>query len=90
MGGGMMKTMFKMIAWKVIMHADKLGLSDEQIEALRNRHAEAKKQMIQIGSQIKIDMVDVKNAVMREAVDMSAVEPKVREIGNSRATCSWR
>ncbi len=80
MGGGMMK-MFKMIGWKVIMHADELGLSEDQIEALRNRHAEAKKQMIQLGSQIKMDMVDVHNAVMREEIDMKAAEAKIREIG---------
>jgi hypothetical protein len=58
-----------------------LGLSEDQVEALRNRHSEAKKQMIQIGSQIKMNMVDVQNAVMREEIDMSTAEAKVREIG---------
>lgn len=81
MRGGMMKAMFKIMAWKVIMHADELGLREDQIEALRNRHAEGKKQMIQIGCQMKMDMIDVKNAVMREAIDMKTTEEKVREIG---------
>ena len=81
MGGGMMMAMFKKMPWKIIMHADELGLRADQVDALRNRHAEAKKQMIQIGSQIKIDMIDVKNAVMREEMDLKAAEPKIREIG---------
>lgn len=80
MGGGM-KAMFMMIPFKVIMNAEELGMSEEQIEAFRNRHSEAKKQMIQIGSQIKINMVDVKNAVMREEIDMQTAEAKIREIG---------
>jgi Spy/CpxP family protein refolding chaperone len=84
MGGiGMkgMKAMFMKMPWKIIMHSDELGLSEDQIEALRNRHSEAKKQMIQIGSKIKMDMIDVKNAVMREEIDMPVAEAKVREIG---------
>ncbi len=72
--------MFRIMPWKVIMHAEELGLSEDQIEALRNRHAEAKKQMIQIGSQIKMDMVDVHLAIMREEIDMKAAEAKIREI----------
>ncbi|MCE5199979.1 MAG: periplasmic heavy metal sensor [Armatimonadota bacterium] len=80
MGGGM-KAMFMMMPWKIIMHSDELGLSDDQIDKLRKRHIEAKKQMIQIGSQIKIDMIDVKDAVMREDIDMQTAEAKIREIG---------
>lgn len=81
MGCGGMKMMFKMMPWKIMMHAEELGISEDQIEALRNRHAEAKKQIIQIGCQIKMDMVDVKNAVMREEMDMPLAESKIREIG---------
>jgi Spy/CpxP family protein refolding chaperone len=80
MGGGM-KQMFKMMPWKIIMHADELGLSEEQVGALRDRHAEAQKEMIRIGSQIKMNMIDVKNAVMREEIDMPTADAKVREIG---------
>jgi Spy/CpxP family protein refolding chaperone len=39
------------------------------------------KQLIQIGSQIKMNMIDVQNAVMREEMDMQAAEAKIREIG---------
>lgn len=80
MGGFGMKAMFMMMPWKVIMHADELGLSEDQVEALRKRHSEAKKQMIQIGSQIKMDMIDVKEAVMREEINMPVAEAKIREI----------
>lgn len=80
MKGKGMKAMFMMLPWKVIMHSDELGLSESQIDAFRNRHIEAKKQMIQIGSQIKINMLDVQNAVMREEIDMPVAEAKIREI----------
>lgn len=80
-GLGGIKAIFKMMPWKVMMHAEELGLSEEQCEALRKRHAEAQKQMIQIGSQIKMDMIDVKDAVMREEIDMATAEAKIREIG---------
>lgn len=80
MGGGMM-ALFKMMPWKVMMHAEELGISEEQVEALRNRHSEAMKQMIQNKCQIKMNMIDVKNAVMREEIDMPTAESKIREIG---------
>jgi Spy/CpxP family protein refolding chaperone len=80
MGGGM-KMMFMKIPWMLMMHADELGISEEQIEALRTRHAEAKKQMIQIGSQIKMAMIDLKNAMMREEMNMPVAEAKAREMG---------
>lgn len=79
-GLGGIKMLFKMMPWKVIMHACELGMSEEQVEALRKRHAEAQKQMIQIGCQIKMNMIDVKNAVMREEMDMATAESKIREI----------
>ena len=84
MGGGM-NAMFCKMPWKVIMHAEEIGLSEEQVEALRNRHAEARKQMIQIRSQIEMDMIDVKNAVMREEIDMPTAEAKIHEIGKLKA-----
>lgn len=80
-GLGGIKAMFAKMPWKVIMHADEIGLGEEQVEALRKRHTEARKQMIQIRSQIEMDMIDVKNAVMREQIDMPTAEAKIREIG---------
>lgn len=79
--GGVMKMMFMMLPWKIILHSDELGISEDQVEALRNRHAEARKQMVQIHSQIKMNMIDVQNAAMREEIDMQTAEAKVREIG---------
>lgn len=73
--------MFKIIPWKIIMHGPELGLSEDQIEAFRKRHTEAKKQIIQIRSQIKMDMIDLHDAVMREEIDMQVAETKAREIG---------
>jgi len=77
-----MEAMFKMLPWKIIMHADELGLSEEQVDAFRNQHADLEKRMIQLGSEIKIGMIDVKNCViLREEIDLHSVESKVREIG---------
>ncbi len=84
MGGGI-RAMFYRMPWMVLMHADELGISDEQCEKLRNRHAEAKKQLIGLRSQIEMDMVDVKNAVMREEIDMPTAEAKIKEIGGLKA-----
>lgn len=77
----MVKKMFKIMAWKILKHASELGLTDQQLEALRKRHMEAKKQMIQIGCQIKLDMIDLAGAVMREEIDLRTAEEKIREIG---------
>lgn len=84
-GMGGMKAMFKIMPWKIMMHAEEIGISDEQLEKLRNRHSEAKKQMIQIHSQIKMNMVDVKSAVMRDQIDMATAEAKIQEIGKLKA-----
>ncbi len=83
--GGLLKAMFMKMPWKVIMHADELGLSEEQVCKLRKRHAEATKQMIQIGSQIKMNMIDVQDALWREEIDMPTAEEKIREIGKLKA-----
>ncbi len=84
MGCGI-KSIFMTLPWKVMMHAEELGLSEDQVEALRKRYAEARKQMIQIGSQIKINMIDVHDAVMREEIDMPCAEAKIREIGKLKS-----
>ena len=73
--------MFMMMPCKVITHADELGLTEDQVNTFRKRFAEARKQMIQLGSQIKMDMIDVQDAVMREEIDMPTAETKIREIG---------
>ncbi len=73
--------MFMIMPCKVITHADELGLTEDQVDTLRKRFAEARKQMIQLGSQIKMDMIDVQDAVMREEIDMPTAETKIREIG---------
>lgn len=80
-GLGGIKMIFKMMPWKVIMHADELGISEEQVEALRSKHIEAMKQMVQIGCQMKLAKIDLKNAVMREEMDMGTAEAKAQEIG---------
>jgi Spy/CpxP family protein refolding chaperone len=78
---GGMKMMFKKLPWKIMMHADELGIGEDQIEALRSKHVEAKKKMIQIGCQIKMTMVDFKDAVMRDEIDVQTAESKARDIG---------
>lgn len=84
MGGGM-KAMFMIMPWKIMMHAEELGLSEEQVAKIRNRHAEARKQMIQLKSQIKMNMIDVQNAIMSEEIDMPLAETKIREIGKLKS-----
>ena len=79
--GVCLKAMFKIMPWKIIMHSEELGLSDDQVEAFRKKHSEARKQMIHIFGQIKANMIDVEDAVMREDIDMPTAEAKIREIG---------
>ncbi len=88
MGGGHgfgMKAMFMMMPWKVMMHAEELGISEEQVQKLRTRHIEAKKQMIRLGSQVKIAMIDVKDAVMREDMDLGAATAAIQEVAKLKA-----
>jgi len=80
-GLGGIKAIFKMMPWKVMMHAEELGINEEQVEKLRERHSEAMKQMIQLKCQIKMAMIDLKDAVMREEIDMATAEAKAHEIG---------
>jgi len=84
-GLGMLKAMFMKMPWKVMMHAQELGLSEEQVEALRKRHSDALKQIIQIKSQMRMAEIDVKDAVMREEIDMATAEAKIQEIGKLKA-----
>jgi len=79
-GMKMMKKLFKVIPWKIAMYAGELGISEDQVVAIYKRHLEAKKQMIQIGSQIKIGMLDLEGSMMKEEIDMQAAESKIREI----------
>lgn len=80
MGGGM-KMMFKMLPWKIMMHADELGIREDQMNVMRDKHVEAKKRMIQIGSQKKMAMIDFMSAVMRDDIDMQTAESKAQEVG---------
>jgi len=80
-----MKFMFMKMPWKVMMHAEELGISGEQVEEIRSKHSDAIKEMIKLRSQIEMDMIDVKNAVMREEIDMPTAEAKINEIGKLKA-----
>lgn len=80
-GLGMIKGIFKMMPWKVMMHADELGISEQQVEALRTKHTDAIKKMIELKSKMEMAKVDLKNAVMREEIDMGTAEAKALEIG---------
>lgn len=73
--------MFKMMPWKVMMNADELGISEEQVEALRSKHVAAMKKMVELKCQMKLAKIDLKNAVMREEMDMATAEAKAHEIG---------
>jgi len=80
MGLGL-RAMFRLLPLRIIMHAEELGLSDEQVNRFRDRYSDAWKEMIQLNSHIKVNMIDLKNAVMREDMDMKTAEDKAREIG---------
>lgn len=83
MGGhGMkgMKGMFMMMPWKMMMHKEELGISDDQIAKMRDIHVNMLKKKVQLKSQIKLDKIDLKSMIMQEQVNMQEVEQKVRDM----------
>lgn len=76
-----MRAIFMMMPCKIMMHAQELGISEEQVEKLRKRHTEARKEMIKLGSQKLIALIDLKDAVMREEMDLETARAKAQEAG---------
>lgn len=81
MESGGIKRMFMILPWKIMMHAEELGMSKDQMEAFHRRFTDLKKEMIQIGCQKKIAFIDLKSAIMKEEMDVEGAEAKACEIG---------
>ena len=79
-----MKGMF-MMPWKMMVLRKELGLSDDQVNRIRDMYTNMRKQKVQLRSQIQLNKIDLQNMLMREDVNMQEVEQKIRDIANLKA-----
>ncbi|HUV05173.1 MAG TPA: periplasmic heavy metal sensor [Armatimonadota bacterium] len=88
MGGHGMKGMrgpFMMMPWKILMHSEELGLSEDQMARIRDTHTNMRKQKVKLHSEIKLLKIDLQNLLMQDQVNMQEIEQKVREMSKLKA-----
>jgi Spy/CpxP family protein refolding chaperone len=84
MHGAGHKGMF-MMPWKMLVLKEELGLSDDQINRIRDLYVNMRKQKVQLKCQIKLNKIDLQSMLMREDVNMPEVEQKIRDTANLKA-----
>jgi Spy/CpxP family protein refolding chaperone len=62
-----------------IRHAEKLGISEEQIERLRAVHNEQAKKLIRLRSEIQVLNVDLRSELAKDSPDFSRVESLLKK-----------
>lgn len=62
-----------------IRNAEKLGLSDEQLERLRAVHDEQAKKLIRLRSEIQVLDVDLRSELAKDSPDVSRVESLLKK-----------
>lgn len=83
MGGMMGKGMMKPL--KLMMIGEKLGLSEDQKNRMREIMTSSKKKKIGLKCQIETIKVDLMSMIWQEQMNMQEIEQKVREIANLKA-----
>lgn len=83
--GGMMGGKGMMKPYKLMMIGEKLGLSEDQKNRMREIMTSSKKKKIGLKCQIETIKVDLMNMIWQEQMDMAQIEQKVREIANLKA-----
>lgn len=74
-----------MMFGKVLMsHAEELGLTDYQLDQLKDIWMEFKKSKIRIKSEMEIAHIEMAQMLMQEEVDMAAVESQIKKIQQMR------
>ncbi|MHB0912620.1 MAG: Spy/CpxP family protein refolding chaperone [Armatimonadota bacterium] len=79
-----MKGMF-MMPWKMMMLREELGLSDDQVDRIRDIYTNMRKHKVQLRSRIEMNKIDLQTMMMREEMNMQEIEQKIREIANLKA-----
>jgi len=69
----------------MLSHREELGLSSTQVQALERLRGEFQKQAIRAEADLRVAEMDLGQLLSAEPADMSAVEPKIREIEKRRA-----
>jgi hypothetical protein len=87
-GGGDLDSKFFMKAYFYQMHADPIGLSEEQIQKIKNLKKETQKELIRRDADIEILAVDIKDALHEPKIDVEGIHKnldKKYEIKKERA-----
>src|SRR4029453_1970241 len=69
----------------MLSHREELGLSSTQVQALERLRGEFQKQAIRAEADLPVAGMDLGQLLSAEPADISAVEPKIREIEKRRA-----
>src|SRR4029450_5497394 len=69
----------------MLSHREDLRLSSTQVQALERLRGEFQKQAIRAEADLRVAEMDLGQLLSAEPADMSAVEPKIREIEKRRA-----
>ena len=83
--GGMMGGKGMMKPWKLMMIGEKLGLSEDQRNRMREIMTSSKKKKIGLKCQIETIKVDLMSMMWQEQMNMQEIEQKVREVANLKA-----
>jgi Spy/CpxP family protein refolding chaperone len=67
-----------------LRHASDLGLSDEQVKKLKDIRTAFQKQAIELRAKIQTGMIDIRDLMDNDTVDMGAVEKQVRANESAR------
>lgn len=73
-GGGGLKEMFFFKAHKVLQMEKELGLSAEQVEAVKSLKLDTKKSLIRSGAELDILKIDLYSQLKKDAADTASVE----------------
>jgi hypothetical protein len=69
----------------MLSHREELGLSSTQVQALERLRGDFQKQAIRAEADLRVAEMDLGQLLSAEPANMSAVEPKIREIEKRRA-----
>lgn len=63
-----------------LMHADMLGLTDDQIRKLQDIQADFRRRQVRTGSDIQLNQIDLQQETMKDSPDATKAERLIREI----------
>ena len=69
----------------LLMHADMLKLTDDQIQKIRNIQPDFRRQQVRTGADIQLDQIDLQQELMKDGPDAAKAERLIRHINQLQA-----